>query len=435
MSIKRLVPLNLPALGALPSGAGKGDLVYLTTDDTVYVFDGDAWTAVVTGGPASAENVWYVSKSGNDSNDGRTLSTAKLTIKAAVTAAGEGASIFVKAGTYYENNPVQMKKRQSIIGDSLRTVNVHPNNTTSDIFYVQNGTYLTGMTFRGHVSPAYAVAFNPDGSAGMIVTSPYIQNCSSITTTGGGMFVDGSKVLGVKSMVVDSYTQFNQGGPGVVLDNQAYAQLVSLFTICCSYGIWVKGGSSASVTNSNNSFGTYALVAEGVGAVRDTGTVVGDSFGTEFTISGVASKPLVNEAVTFDGGTTYFTIGSSTTPVAGVTTITLLERVRTVVPNGTSATFRPVSFISASGQTFEYVGSGTSLTTALPAAGGVPVQANEVVELSGGKVFFTSTDQFGDFRIGGELNIERGTGTITGRAFDRSLFATLTPYILAIEGT
>lgn len=44
MSIKRLVPLNLPALDALPAGNRRqGDLVYYTVDDKVYVYDGEEW--------------------------------------------------------------------------------------------------------------------------------------------------------------------------------------------------------------------------------------------------------------------------------------------------------------------------------------------------------------------------------------------------------
>ena len=65
----------------------------------------------------------------------------------------------------------------------------------------------------------------------------------------------------------------------------------------------------------------------------------------------------------------------------------------------------------------------------------MPIQANEIVQDANGagQVYFTSTDQQGDFRIGGELVINRATGTITGTTFDRSLFAVLTPYILALE--
>ena len=64
----------------------------------------------------------------------------------------------------------------------------------------------------------------------------------------------------------------------------------------------------------------------------------------------------------------------------------------------------------------------------------MPIQENEVTELRGGQVYFTSTDQLGDFRIGTGLVINRVDGTITGRTFNKALFAVMTPYILAIEG-
>jgi hypothetical protein len=70
----------------------------------------------------------------------------------------------------------------------------------------------------------------------------------------------------------------------------------------------------------------------------------------------------------------------------------------------------------------------------LPYAGGVPIQLNEVIQQGGGQVYFTSTDQQGDFRIGTELLFNRVDGTITGETFNKSLFAVMTPYILAIEG-
>ena len=75
------------------------------------------------------------------------------------------------------------------------------------------------------------------------------------------------------------------------------------------------------------------------------------------------------------------------------------------------------------------------LVSALPNAGGQPIQDNEVVATRGGAVFYTSTDHKGDFRIGDDLLFNRATGTITGRTFSRSLFAVLTPYILALEGS
>ena len=51
MSIKRLVPLNLPVLDTLPAGNRRtGDLVYYSVDGKVYVFDGTNWVVAVGGG-------------------------------------------------------------------------------------------------------------------------------------------------------------------------------------------------------------------------------------------------------------------------------------------------------------------------------------------------------------------------------------------------
>jgi hypothetical protein len=103
-------------------------------------------------------------------------------------------------------------------------------------------------------------------------------------------------------------------------------------------------------------------------------------------------------------------------------------------PDGATVNFYQRSYMSASGYVFEYVGAGTNYS-ALPQVGRKdPIQGRETVQLSGGKVFFTSTDQNGDFRIGPGLVISQATGVLSGRTFTKSLFANLTPFMLAIEG-
>ena len=103
-------------------------------------------------------------------------------------------------------------------------------------------------------------------------------------------------------------------------------------------------------------------------------------------------------------------------------------------PDGSTVNFYQRSYISASGYVFEYVGAGTNYG-ALPQVGRAdPVQGKEVVQLGSGKVFFTSTDQNGDFRIGPGLVISQATGVLSGRTFQKSLYAYMTPLILAIEG-
>ena len=388
---------------------------------------------------AETTNVLYVAKNGSDSNDGQSLSYPFLTIKAALAVANTGTTVFVKSGDYTEVNPVTVPAGVSIVGDNLRSVSVRPQTTNQDLFYVNNKCYLTGMTFRDHVSPAAAVAFNPNGSAGNITTSPYVQNCSSITTTGTGMRINGAHVTGgIRSMVLDAYTQFNEGGLGVHILNSGYAQLVSLFTICTTDSVLCESGGQCSITNSNSSFGTRGLTARGLGPLLFTGSTNGenpDLARQNVVVDGLSTNiPAVNDVLTIDGGNTYFTITSTTPLVSGQTTITVAETLPSIIEDNTETEFYRRSFISASGHTFEYVGSGTQLTTALPQTGAVPIIENQVVEEDGGRVFYSSTDQFGNFQIGGELFFNSADGIIQGRTFNRSLYAVLTPYILALEG-
>jgi hypothetical protein len=139
----------------------------------------------------------------------------------------------------------------------------------------------------------------------------------------------------------------------------------------------------------------------------------------------------------------YRTILAADT-VGDITTLELDERISGSLtingvnfPNGlpknTNVRFYQKSALSASGQTFEFVGSGTSVGVALPRNGGDIIQANETVSSNGGIVYFTSTDQFGNFRIGEDLVINFNTGTLSGRTFTRSLFAQITPFVLALD--
>lgn len=273
-----------------------------------------------TVGISAVDNVLYVSKSGNDSNDGLSLTYSKLTIKSAVAIASTGTTIFVKSGDYIENTPIDVPKFVSLVGDNLRTVTVRPNTSTNDIFYVNNGSYITNMTFKGHESPSAAISFNPDGSAGVISTSPYIQNCTSMTTDATGMRVDGNYALGTKSMVVDSFTQYNQGGIGIHMLNNGYSQLVSVFTICCDKGFYTESGGFCSITNSNSSFGNYALYADGVSSTLYTGKVNGTSSGKVFVIDNLTTKPGVGDAISFGDGN-YYAITTSSAFKTGSTDI------------------------------------------------------------------------------------------------------------------
>jgi len=598
-----------------------GELALNTYDAELFTLrarPGIGTDVVRVGSGVTVTNIFYVTKDGNDNNTGLKLGDAKATIKAAVGIASTvpGAVIKVAAGTYVENNPIILAPQMSIVGDSLREVSVVPNNANQDLFYVSPGNYVAEMSFTGTLNPGKAIfAFDPNNIK-YFAQSPYVQNCTNFIPDSIGMKIDGNNAIGpLKSMVVDSYTQYNQGGIGVSITNSGYAQLVSLFTICDDIAVYCGSGGACDLTNSNASFGNYALVADGVSPVRYTGIVTASAsessdtfvlnltsptlgvqtaaydnttglltittntshnlsvgmgvtiaglgftcpsgpgivtypsgnYGYVFTVDSVGAansfsayvgtstlphsyvsggtvkidmvRPFdgqvvyfedlyytvnkinitnpgsgyntppsiiigdpstVNEwgvaatavpeltgdtisavemvsngrgytstpAVTFSApdvginiatGTaelipTYYSITRSTPISAGICTIVLNENVPYAVGVGTTVPFFKQSRVLASGHSFEYIGSGTNINAALPTQGGVPIQENETDARNGGLVVYTSTDQAGNFRIGDGVQINQVTGTISGTFYSKSLFATMTPFILALGG-
>lgn len=157
----------------------------------------------------------------------------------------------------------------------------------------------------------------PSQGVGLVTKGPYVRNCTNFIPNSIGMKVDGFHAdpgdkddMGITGMMsVDSYTQYNQGGIGVEISNGAYAQLVSIFTICDDKAIVTKSGGQCDITNSNSSFGTYGLVSDGVSSpdtksiYRYTGNVYENANEGDLTISvsGIGNeRPYSGQALYFD---------------------------------------------------------------------------------------------------------------------------------------
>ncbi len=278
---------NAHIVGILTAGSasitidGDNDIISIgntvtLTDSYINIGAGVSISAFASG-INSAPNVLYVAKDGLDTNNGTSIDNAFLTIGGAVGAATSGYTIKVLSGNYQESNPIEVPAFVSIVGDDQRSVNVSGTITHKDIFSVRKGVKLANMTFQNHVAPAAAVGF-PTGEIAENVgggrwKGPYVQNCTSSTTTGTGIRIDGNQARLLKAMNVDAFTQYNEGGVGVAVTNGGFAQLVSLFTICCNEAVTCDKGGQADIANSNCSFGTYGLVARGVNDLQYSGIV------------------------------------------------------------------------------------------------------------------------------------------------------------------
>ena len=302
-----------PTVNDLP----LGELGLNTYDAELYARReriGIATDIVRLGAGATVTNILYVTKDGNDTNTGRKLGDAKATIGAALTESGTGTVIKVSAGSYVENNPLIVPAQVSIIGDSLREVSVSPQNAGEDLFYVGNANYIAEMSFTGSMNSGKAIfAFNPNKPE-YNNASPYVQNCTNFIPNSIGMKIDGSKSIGpTKSMVVDSYTQYNQGGIGVSITNEGYAQLVSLFTICDEIAVFCGSGAACDLTNSNSSFGTFGLVSDGVGPKKYTGIITSAAATDSDTFVLDLNVPTLGiQTATYDNNVGIITITTTT---------------------------------------------------------------------------------------------------------------------------
>ena len=264
------------------TSVGAAVTMYPTTgiiSATAFYGDGSNLTGVV--GLVSVTNQIYVTPDGDDENDGYLLSTAKRTVGSALTIAEASTVIRISAGNYSENNPIILPEQVTLLGDSLREVSIVPQNPDEDLIYVANGNYVENMSFTGSLNEGKAIiAFNPNKPS-YVTQGPYIRNCTNFISKSIGMKIDGRHVIGdTKAMNVDSYTQLNQGGIGVSISNEGYAQLVSIFTIYNDQSIVCVNGGQCDLTNSNSSFGRLGLVADGIGPTNFIGTV------TEFVSAG-----------------------------------------------------------------------------------------------------------------------------------------------------
>ena len=282
----------------------------------------------------------WVTKNGMDSNSGLLEGDAKFTVAAAAAIAEAGDTIKIRSGVYNEANPIGLRTDVAISGEDLRLVTIVPNNPNKDVLHVRRGCLVENLSFAGvsHAtdhSRCGAVAFPPTENADKAISghislgpanegpsgrwrSPYIRNCTNFMTGSIGMRINGDHAnaaftginsLGqdLKSMVCDSFTQYNEAGIGVSITNDGYAQLVSIFTIGCEKGIYVDSGGQCDLTNSNSSFGIFGLVADGVGDTQFTGSVQTATVaeGDTFVLNNVKDD-LNNVRKPFDGQAFFF---------------------------------------------------------------------------------------------------------------------------------
>jgi len=323
----------------------KGDITYYNTANTRLPIGGLGQVLTVNSSglpvwsfPNTSGLVFFVSPEGSDSNTGTSLNNSFASLQKATQVCGVGAAIFVKAGTYYEQLPITVPVKVSIIGDSLRDVFIFPKptgvsldaspkaNNLSTMFLLSDQSSLQGMTFNGmtgFVNPTVITTGTPDMSTATIggvylrlnpaspitTKSPYVRDCSAVGSSAVAAYIDGAvHATGNKSMVFWAYNVLIDGGVGIWVTNQGKTELVSVFTYYAYAGYVATGGGKIRSVSGNNSYGTYGCVSTGYDSTESitTGSVYGNMIAfslTSLSGSGFNNGDTITQSGTSAAGT------------------------------------------------------------------------------------------------------------------------------------
>jgi hypothetical protein len=303
-------------------------------------------------------NTIYVSVNGSDTNTGEHLHSPFLTIQKALSIAQAGDEVVIYPGNYQEQFPLTVPQGVSIKGAGIRAVTIIPTalTNTNDAFLLNGETTVENLTVKDFyydslANTGYAFRFAP----GMTVTarSPYVRNCTVITQeTEAG----------------------NDAGRGALVDGSvASASSREAAMLFFSDTFIVPNADGITATNGArvewlNSFTYFAYR----GIHLTEGTLGFASLGVKFG----AEMRSINSANVYG---TYGAVAD------GVHTLAYLI-----------------------GHNFGYVGTGTNSFNDR----GLVVQANEVVELNSGTIYYDSMDHKGDYRVGNIFYVNQETGKV-----------------------
>ena len=193
---------------------------------------------------------------------------------------------------------------------------------------------------------------------------------------------------------------------------------------------------SANKVYVKNSTGTFALGNTLTFTSGGTGTVAAGALenqkGFVLVARGFSSQPKPGASIQLAGDSVAYVIQSvSGTYVNSSSELVLVlaQEKLTGSANNSAITVRTqYSQIRLTGHDFLNIGTGGVVTTNYP---GIPTQppaqGNEIDEVFPGRVFYVSTDQDGNFRVGEYFRIDQATGkaTLNASAFDLSGLSSL----------
>jgi hypothetical protein len=412
----------LPTTGYTHVTYGQGRFVAIKSgsQENAYSTDGVTWTQVAAGLPNT--NTWtdiaygkgrFYAIASNSTTGAYSLDGGASWTANTITTGGGGAAL-----------PVRIEYGQGVF--------VVTTNDTNELSYSEDGVYwptpyaITAATYTGGLK---AIGFgNPDRSPKFVAiqtgTTTALGNFNIGCTTKARASVASQKIFAAR--IIEPGSGYGSTPPTMTITDPNNIN-EALFTVRLNSGVlaqptFIARGSgfiaaSAEIDNDNsNGFADFLQDGQFI-AVRQLSKVPVN--GSNIVFDSLPSQVfklvnVVSRVGTKDGSYTAFLQVSPS------------MEIEDAVPNNDPVTMRiRFSQVRLTGHDFLDIGTGNFDDTNYPSnvygdPVNTPSQLNETVDSDGGRVFFTSTDQDGNFRVGDLFSIEQATGvaTLNAEAFN-----------------
>ena len=326
------------------------------------------------------------------------------------------------------------------------TIKLAASDSQPDDFY--NGMRITIYTGTGYgntgviadyvASTKTATVQKENGTAGFdVFVNSGLSPATSFDTTSGYEIEPRVAISGggspSRNALARAVVENQQVSKILILDGGAGYSSAPTVTITDPNASSVATATS-SIANGVISQTTVTSAGSGYKTETTTATITGDGFaeisaagGAFVRLTGLPKSPTGGDIVEFAGisGQAYYVVSvSGYSGGAGSVRVNPVFTESNQPTHGETATLRSnYSNIRLTGHDFLDVGTGGFSTTNYPnTPSQLPDPNDEVLETDRGRVFYSSTDQDGNFRVGNLFKVEQATGkaTLNAEAFDLS---------------
>ena len=293
-------------------------------------------------------------------------------------------------------------------------------------FYTQSGGFIRGLNCSSAYGEQGAVSdgTDPNESATTVLARGYILKYNTTAFLGGA----------TESDIVSSIAVNGSGTANIVGDTSGATAKLFRYNTSLDYlhietlvGNFQQGETCTITTESSTTFQITLDSSTGDSSAAQIGQI-GPLIAVKSTDGTLGTAGVLQPGSNFTvGANTYrASVISEENTVGQFAVVRLTESVSTLNQIATDTNISvTVNFsnIRLTGHDFLDIGTGDFVTTNYPNTPSQNAdQEDEINETNGGRVYYTSTDQKGDFRVGDLFRIQQATGvaTLNADAFDLS---------------